>query len=174
MGEVFRARDTRLARDVAVKVLPARLATDAEALARFEREAKAVAALSHPNILSLFDFGKADGIAYAVTELLEGESLRERLKAGALATRKAAEYAIQIAHGLAAAHDKGIVHRDLKPENVFVSRDGHVKILDFGLARQAATSAAGSESGSPTEAHPPAPGSGLGTVGSRAPARGGG
>ena len=95
-----------------------------------------MAALSHPNILSIFDFGKADGIAYAVTELLEGESLRERLRPGALPMRKAAECAIQIAHGLAAAHDKGIVHRDLKPENVFVSRDGHVKILDFGLARQ--------------------------------------
>jgi Tol biopolymer transport system component len=169
MGEVFRARDTRLARDVAVKVLPARLAADAEALARFEREAKAVAALSHPNILSIFDFGKADGIAYAVTELLEGESLRERLRPGALPMRKAAEYAIQIAHGLAAAHDKGIVHRDLKPENVFVSRDGHVKILDFGLARQAATSAAGGESGSPTEAHQTEPGSVLGTVGYMSP-----
>jgi serine/threonine protein kinase len=169
MGEVFRARDTRLARDVAVKVLPARLAADAEALARFEREAKAVAALSHPNILSIFDFGKADGIAYAVTELLEGESLRERLRPGALPMRKAAECAIQIAHGLAAAHDKGIVHRDLKPENVFVSRDGHVKILDFGLARQAATAAAGGESGSPTEAHQTEPGSVLGTVGYMSP-----
>jgi Tol biopolymer transport system component len=169
MGEVFRARDTRLARDVAVKVLPPRLAADAEALARFEREAKAVAALSHPNILSIFDFGRADGIAYAVTELLEGESLRERLRPGALPMRKAAECAIQIAHGLAAAHDKGIVHRDLKPENVFVSRDGHVKILDFGLARQGATSAAGGESGSPTEAHQTEPGSVLGTVGYMSP-----
>ncbi len=169
MGEVFRARDTRLARDVAVKVLPGRLAADAEALARFEREAKAVAALSHPNILSLFDFGRADGIAYAVTELLEGESLRERLKAGALPARKAAECAIQIAHGLAAAHEKGIVHRDLKPENVFVSRDGHVKILDFGLARQAASTGATSDSVSPTEAHQTEPGTVLGTVGYMSP-----
>ena len=169
MGEVFRARDSRLARDVAVKVLPTRLAADEDALARFEREAKAVAALSHPNILSIFDFGRADGVAYAVTELLEGESLRERLKTGAFTTRKAAECAVQIAHGLAAAHDKGIVHRDLKPENVFVSRDGHVKILDFGLARQGASGAAGSESGSPTEAHQTEPGTVLGTVGYMSP-----
>lgn len=169
MGEVFRARDTRLARDVAVKVLPARLAQDEEALARFEREARAVAALSHPNILSIFDFGSADGVAYAVTELLEGDSLRERLKAGPLATRKAAECAIQIAHGLAAAHDKGIVHRDLKPENVFVTRDGHLKILDFGLARQAASGPAGSDSGSPTDVHHTEPGTVLGTVGYMSP-----
>ena len=145
MGEVFRAHDTRLAREVAVKVLPARLSKDKDALARFEREAKAVAALSHPNILSIFDFGRHDGTAYAVTELLEGETLRERLKAGALPARKAAELAIQIAHGLAAAHGKGIVHRDLKPENVFVSRDGRVKILDFGLARQLDAGAAGGD-----------------------------
>ena len=145
MGEVFRAHDTRLAREVAVKVLPARLSKDKDALARFEREAKAVAALSHPNILSIFDFGRHDGTAYAVTELLEGETLRERLKAGALPARKAAELAIQIAHGLAAAHGKGIVHRDLKPENVFVSRDGRVKILDFGLAQQLDAGAAGGD-----------------------------
>jgi len=169
MGEVFRARDTRLARDVAVKVLPARLAGDADALARFEREAKAVAALSHPNILAIFDFGAEGGVAYAVTELLEGESLRERLKAGALPTRKATEVAIQIAHGLAAAHAKGIVHRDLKPENVFLSGDGHVKILDFGLARQAAAAHAQSDSVSPTEAHQTEPGTVLGTVGYMSP-----
>ena len=169
MGEVFRARDTRLARDVAVKVLPQRLAADADALARFEREAKAVAALSHPNILAIFDFGRADGIAYAVTELLEGESLRERLRAGALPARKAADCAIQVAHGLAAAHEKGIVHRDLKPENVFVGRDGHVKILDFGLARQAAGGAVGDDSASPTEAHRTEPGTVLGTVGYMSP-----
>jgi Tol biopolymer transport system component len=169
MGEVFRARDTRLARDVAVKVLPARLAEDREALARFEREAKAVAALSHPNILSIFDFGSADGVAYAVTELLEGETLRERLKGGALATRKATEYAIQVAQGLAAAHEKGVIHRDLKPENLFLTRDGRVKILDFGLARQAAGGPAGSDSGSPTEAHQTEPGTVLGTVGYMSP-----
>ncbi len=169
MGEVFRAQDTRLAREVAVKVLPSRLSQDAEALARFEREAKAVAALSHPNILSIFDFGEHDGTAYAVTELLEGETLRERLKAGALPTRKAAELAIQIAHGLAAAHAKGIVHRDLKPENVFVSKDGRVKILDFGLARQLEPRAPGDDSGSPTEAHHTEPGAVLGTVGYMSP-----
>jgi Tol biopolymer transport system component len=169
MGEVFRAHDTRLARDVAVKVLPTRLSEDGEALARFEREAKAVAALSHPNILAIFDFGRADGIAYAVTELLEGESLRERLKPGAFPERKAAECAIQIAHGLAAAHEKGIVHRDLKPENVFVSRDGRVKILDFGLARLAGAGAVDDDSGSPTEAHHTEPGTVLGTVGYMSP-----
>ncbi len=169
MGEVFRAHDTRLAREVAVKVLPARLSNDADALARFEREAKAVAALSHPNILAIFDFGTHDGTAYAVTELLEGETLRERLKAGALPTRKAAELTTQIAHGLAAAHARGIVHRDLKPENVFLSRDGHVKILDFGLARQTASAPAGSDSVSPTEAHQTEPGTVLGTVGYMSP-----
>ena len=169
MGEVFRAHDTRLARDVAVKVLPSRLSQNGEALARFEREAKAVAALSHPNILAIFDFGRHDGTAYAVTELLEGETLRERLKAGALPTRKAAELAIQVAHGLAAAHAKGIVHRDLKPENVFVSKDGRAKILDFGLARQLETGAPGDHSGSPTEAHHTEPGAVLGTVGYMSP-----
>ena len=138
MGEVYRARDTRLDRDVAVKVLPARLAESAEAFARFEREAKAVAALSHPNILAIHDFGNHEGTAYAVMELLEGETLRERLAAGPLPARKAVECAAQVARGLAAAHEKGIVHRDLKPENVFVTPDGRVKILDFGLARQAA------------------------------------
>ena len=138
MGEVYRARDTKLDRDVAVKVLPARLAESREAFDRFEREAKAVAALSHPNILAIHDFGTHEGTAYAVMELLEGETLRERLEAGALPTRKAVDYAAQAARGLAAAHDKGIVHRDLKPENVIVTPDGRVKILDFGLARQAA------------------------------------
>src|SRR5512144_58390 len=134
MGEVYRARDTRLERDVAVKVLPENLITDADALARFEREAKAVAALSHPNILAIHDFGRDRGIAYAVMELLEGETLRERLDGGPIPQRKALDYALQIAQGLAAAHDRGIIHRDLKPQNVFLTRDGMVKILDFGLA----------------------------------------
>ena len=143
MGEVYKARDTRLEREVAVKVLP-RMAADApDALARFEREARAVAALSHPNILAIHDFGHEGDVAYCVTELLEGESLRERLAAGAIPPRKAVEYAQQIARGLAAAHDRGIVHRDLKPDNVFLTRDGLVKILDFGLARQTKSSTSG-------------------------------
>jgi serine/threonine protein kinase/tetratricopeptide (TPR) repeat protein len=136
MGEVYRARDEKLGREIAIKVLPERFASDAEARARFEREAFAVAALSHPNILSIFDFGEDRGVSFAVTELLEGETLREKLSAGALPARRAADYAAQIARGLAAAHDRGIVHRDLKPENLFVTKDGFVKILDFGLARR--------------------------------------
>ena len=127
MGEVYRARDTKLDRDVAIKVLPDLFARDSDRLARFEREAKAVATLSHPNILSIFDLGTDHGTAYAVTELLEGETLRGRLEAGALPQRKAVEYAGQIAAGLAAAHDKGIAHRDIKPENLFVTTDGRIK-----------------------------------------------
>jgi hypothetical protein len=137
MGEVYRARDTRLGRDVAVKVLPGGVSDDAEALGRFELEARAVAALNHPNILALHDVGTQNGIAYAVTELLEGETLRARIdSAGPMAPRKALDYALQIARGLAAAHERGIVHRDMKPENVFITRDGRIKILDFGLAGQ--------------------------------------
>jgi len=150
MGEVYKARDSRLDRDVAIKVLPESLLSDGEALARFEREAKAVAALSHPNILAIHDFGRERGIAYAVMELLEGETLHERLDAGAIPQRKALEYALQIAQGLAAAHEKGIVHRDLKPQNVFVTRDGLVKILDFGLAKVASPSASEGGSQAPT------------------------
>jgi Tol biopolymer transport system component len=135
MGEVYRARDTRLGRDVAVKVLPASLSTDAERLRRFEQEARATGALNHPNIIAIYDVGTHDGSPYVVTELLEGETLRVRMGGAALPTRKAVDYAGQVASGLAAAHERGIVHRDLKPENLFVTRDGRVKILDFGLAK---------------------------------------
>ncbi|MCX6543897.1 MAG: protein kinase [Acidobacteria bacterium] len=136
MGAVYRARDTKLEREVAIKILSEALATDPAALARFEREAQAVATLSHPNILGIHDFGVERGTPYAVMELLEGQTLRELMGGAAVPPRKAVEYALQIAAGLAAAHAGGITHRDIKPENVFVTRDGHVKILDFGLAKQ--------------------------------------
>lgn len=135
MGEVYRGRDARLARDVAIKVLPSSLATDPVARTRFEREAQAVATLSHPNILAIHDFGVQGEIAFAVLELLVGETLRQRLTSGPITVRKTIEIAIQIAQGLSAAHENGIAHRDLKPENVFICTDGRVKILDFGLAR---------------------------------------
>ncbi len=168
MGEVYRARDTRLHRDVAIKFLPESVAGDADALARFEREARAVAALSHPNILGIFDFGKEDGSVYAVTELLEGSTLRDEISAGKLPLRRATEYAIQISRGLAAAHERGIVHRDLKPENIFVTRDGRVKILDFGLAKRL-ESADDSASGMQTASHHTEPGTVMGTVGYMSP-----
>ena len=139
MGEVYRARHARLEREVAVKVLPEHLAGNAGALARFEREARAVAALSHPNILAIHDFGTEAGVSFAAMELLRGETLRGRISAAPLTWRKAVEVAIAIAEGLAAAHAKGIVHRDLKPENIFITHDGQIKILDFGLARLAET-----------------------------------
>jgi len=135
MGEVYRARDTALGREVAIKVLTAEFAADPERLRRFTREAQATAALNHPNILAIFHVGSQDGVPFIVSELLEGETVRERLEAGVLPVRKAVEYAVQVAGGLASAHDKGIVHRDLKPENIFITADGRVKILDFGLAK---------------------------------------
>src|SRR6266496_2890427 len=135
MGEVYRARDTRLGRDVAVKVLPSTYSDDKERLRRFEQEACAAGALNHPNILSIYDVGTHDGAPYVVSELLEGESLKERLGDGPLAQRKTIDYAVQMAHGLAAAHEKGIVHRDLKPDNLFITKDDRIKILDFGLAK---------------------------------------
>jgi eukaryotic-like serine/threonine-protein kinase len=135
MGEVYRARDQRLGREVAVKVLPVSFAADADRLRRFEQEARAVAALSHPNILAIHDIGQHDSAPFLVAELLDGESLREALSRSPLSYRKAVDYATQIAHGLAAAHSKNIAHRDLKPDNIFITRDGRVKILDFGLAK---------------------------------------
>ncbi len=137
MGEVYRARDTRLGRDVAIKVLPEAVAKDVDRLRRFEQEARTVAALSHPNILGIHDIGTHDGAPFLVSEFLEGQTLREKLELGPLPVRRAIEYALGIAQGLAAAHEKGIVHRDLKPENVFITRDARVKVLDFGLAKLA-------------------------------------
>ena len=135
MGEVYRARDGRLGRDVAVKVLPPSLANDKDRLRRFEQEAKTVAALNHPNILGLHDIGNYEGAPFLVSELLEGETLREKISEGPIPTRRTVEYALGIAQGLAAAHAQGVVHRDLKPENVFITHDGRVKILEFGLAK---------------------------------------
>jgi eukaryotic-like serine/threonine-protein kinase len=169
MGEVYRARDTKLDRDVAVKVLPASVANDADALARFEREAKAVAALSHPNILAIHDFGTHEGMAYAVTELLEGETLGGKLDAGPIALKQAVDYALQVAKGLSAAHEKGVVHRDLKPENLFVTKDGHLKILDFGLAKRVEKVAPGEETSAPTASGHTEPGTVMGTMGYMSP-----
>jgi eukaryotic-like serine/threonine-protein kinase len=167
MGEVYRARDTRLNREVAIKVLPAAFAHDAERLRRFQQEAQAVAALNHPNILAIHDFGEHEGSPYIVTEFLEGETLRSRLGSGALPVRKATEMAEQMARGLAAAHDRGIVHRDLKPENIFVTRDGRVKILDFGLAKIVSPEAATPDAATLTSQTEP--GVVLGTVGYMSP-----
>ena len=169
MGEVYRARDRKLDREVAVKVLPESVAGDADTLARFEREAKAVAALSHPNILAIHDFGTHDGTTYAVMELLEGETLRGKLDSGSISQRQAVDYALQVAKGLSAAHEKGIVHRDLKPENLFVSKDGHVKILDFGLAKKLEAAAAQEQTSAPTGSGHTEAGTVMGTMGYMSP-----
>ena len=153
MGEVYRARDARLGRDVALKILPESFAQDADRLRRFEQEARAVAALNHPNILAVFDIGKDNGSPFLVSELLEGETLRIALDRGPLPQRKTIEYGVQIAQGLAAAHEKGIVHRDLKPENIFITKDGRIKILDFGLAKLAQTGASSRDEVTLTNPH---------------------
>ncbi|HKU22153.1 MAG TPA: protein kinase [Terriglobales bacterium] len=167
MGEVYRARDPRLGRDVAIKILPPQFSADSERLRRFEQEARAAAALNHPGILAIYDLGtQSNGSPYIVSELLEGESLRERLRSGPLPLRKAVEYGAQIALGLAAAHEKGIVHRDLKPENLFLTKDGRAKILDFGLAK---LTERGSDAETVVHSEGTSPGMVLGTVGYMSP-----
>ncbi len=166
MGVVFRARDTRLGRDVAIKVLTAVTLSDQERLSRFEQEARATGMLNHPNLLTIFDIGSAEGTPYLVSELLEGETLRDRLSRGALPPRRAVEAALQMASGLAAAHEKGVVHRDLKPENIFLTRDGRLKILDFGIAKLSP----GADAEGPTfQVAATEPGMVLGTVGYMSP-----
>jgi len=170
MGEVYRARDTRLNRDVAIKVLPALFAADQDRLQRFEQEARATSALNHPNILTVYDTGSHEGAPYIVAELLEGEELRDLLNDGPIAQRKVVDYANQIVSGLAAAHSKAIVHRDLKPENIFITADGRVKILDFGLAKLTPPKlAAGASSEVATHKAITDPGTVLGTVGYMSP-----
>src|SRR6185503_10647917 len=169
MGEVYRARDPRLTREVAIKVLPATFSQDPDRLKRFEQEAQAAGALNHPNITAVYDFGEHDGAPYIVTELLEGETLRSRLGPGAISPRKAIDYAVQIAKGLAAAHEKGIVHRDLKPENVFLTKDGRVKILDFGLAKLKLDGAESGQTDAGTVSGGTQPGVALGTMGYMSP-----
>ena len=169
MGEVYRARDERLKRDVAIKVLPASFSQDPDRLKRFEQEAQAAGALNHPNITAVYDFGMHDGAPYIVTELLEGETLRSRLGPGAISSRKAIDYAVQIAKGLAAAHEKGIVHRDLKPENIFLTKDGRVKILDFGLAKLKLDGAESGQTDAGTVSGGTQPGVVLGTMGYMSP-----
>jgi eukaryotic-like serine/threonine-protein kinase len=171
MGEVYRARDSRLGREVALKVLPESFSSDVDRLRRFEQEARAVAALNHPNILAIHDIGEEGGSPFIVSELLEGNSLRAELERGPLSARKTSDYAAQIAQGLAAAHDKSIVHRDLKPENIFLTREGRVKILDFGLAKLApnARGAKGPSDGLTLTSSPTEAGMVMGTAGYMAP-----
>ena len=168
MGEVYRARDSKLDREVAIKVLPDLLTASPDALARFEREAKSVAALSHPNILAIFDFGTHDGVSYAVMELLEGETLRGKLDGSTVSQRQAIDWSLQIARGLSAAHGRGVIHRDLKPDNVFVTTDGHVKILDFGLAKRA-DARHEAQTSAPTDAGRTETGTVMGTMGYMSP-----
>src|SRR5271166_6047460 len=169
MGEVYRALDATLKRDVAIKVLPAYVSQDPDRLRRFEQEAQAAAALNHPNILAVHRFGTFQGAPYMVSELLDGTTLGRQLTHGPLPVRKAIDYGVQIAAGLAAAHEKGIVHRDLKPENIFVTKDGRVKILDFGLAKLTEAKSAPADGPTVTRQEGTEPGVVLGTVGYMAP-----
>ncbi|HEX2489434.1 MAG TPA: protein kinase, partial [Blastocatellia bacterium] len=172
MGEVYRADDSRLGREVAIKLLPVAFSTDKDRLRRFEQEARAAGMLNHPNVMTIYDVGAHENAPYIVSELLKGETLRERLREGAPPARLAVDYAVQIARGLQAAHEKGITHRDLKPENIFVTKDGRVKILDFGLAKLKPTPAglpAEIDTNASTQALGTAPGLVMGTVGYMAP-----
>lgn len=170
MGEVYRARDPRLGRDVAIKVLPTTVSSDADRVRRFEQEARAAGVLNHPNITAVYDVGREEGSLYVVTELLEGETMRSRIAGTALSPRRVLDYAVQVAHGLAAAHEKGIVHRDLKPENLFVTKDGRVKILDFGLAKLTQREGgAGPQTNLPTASAGTEPGMVMGTLGYMSP-----
>src|SRR5437016_10327956 len=170
MGEVYRARDTRLDREVAIKVLPPDFAKDADRLRRFEQEARATSALNHPNILTIYDIGTHDGAPYIVAELLDGEELRAQLNDGPLPVRQALDYAQQITQGLSAAHEKGVTHRDLKPENLFITHAGRVKLLDFGLAKLKPQKLAGMvDTEAPTNVPQTDPGVVMGTVGYMSP-----
>src|SRR5215510_7452355 len=169
MGEVYRARDTQLGRDVAIKVLSASFSVDRDRLRRFEQEACAASALNHPNILVVHDIAAHDGAPYVVSELLEGETLRKRIGGTPLAQRRAIDYALQITNGLAAAHEKGIIHRDLKPENIFITNDGRVKILDFGLAKLTQLDRNQVQTEIPTRRVDTDPGVVMGTVGYMSP-----
>jgi eukaryotic-like serine/threonine-protein kinase len=169
MGEVYLARDTKLNRDVAIKVLPAAFSENGERLRRFEQEAQATSALNHPNILIVYDVGSHERTPYVVSELLEGETLRQRLGGSAIAQRRAMDYALHIARGLAAAHEKGIVHRDLKPDNIFITKDGRVKILDFGVAKLTQLEVSESQTEIPTRRVNTDPGVVIGTVGYMSP-----
>jgi serine/threonine protein kinase len=177
MGDVYRARDPRLGRDVAIKFLPSRFSADSDRLRRFEQEARAAAALNHPNILTVHEIGAEEGSPYVVSELLEGQTLRAFLGASAarrgtdppMPVKTAIEYAIQISKGLAAAHEKGVIHRDLKPENLFVTRDGRVKLLDFGLAKLMEPRLGVEPAGLSTQVIDTTPGVVMGTVGYMSP-----
>ena len=169
MGEVYRGRDTKLNREVAIKVLPTAFSENSERLRRFEQEAQAASALNHPNILIVYDVGTHVGAPYVVSELLEGETLRQRLGGSALGQRRAIDYALHIAQGIAAAHEKGIVHRDLKPDNIFITKDGRLKILDFGVAKLTQPEASHSQTEIPTRRVNTDPGVVIGTVGYMSP-----